>query len=218
MCCGLIAHLSSFQCWGWGYGTWSLGPLHSCEARSEQYTRLSTCSTEACRRGGVIDLQRDRLGHTESKRQDKDKMRFVEARSQWRRMEEKRKNVFFLYNFSCCVHTDNYSKCMPFIIAVKFAWTRNLEHYMREAGGIRDWRGAGSFVQTNVWTCMLCHCISNWDWLSAWEWWFEFLVTKIDCVQLGSWECVGVCPALPVWSNQLHTDTQFWRCLIPWPH
>lgn len=84
-------------------------------------------------------------------------------------------------------------------------------------GGIDEER-AGSFVQTNVWTRMLCHFVCNWDWLSVWAWRFEFLVTKIDCVQLCSWKCAGVCPALHVWSSQLHTDTQFWRCLIPWPH
>lgn len=52
-----------------------------------------------------------------------------------------------------------------------------------------DKEHAGSFVQTNVWTCMLCHFVCNWDWLSVWAWQFEFLVTKIDCVQLCSWVC-----------------------------
>lgn len=69
-----------------------------------------------------------------------------------------------------------------------FCMKQEIWHVMWAEDGI-DEEQAGSFVQTNVWTRMLCHSVCNWDWLSVWAWRFEFLVTKIDCVQLCSWEC-----------------------------
>ena len=119
VCSGPITHLSSFQCWGWGFGTWSQGPLRSCEARPERYTRLSTCSTEACRTWRVTDLQRDRLGDGEKEvRQVEDKMRRMERGKQWRRRvntwccgKQRECVTLSITYFTCCVHNGNNRKC-----------------------------------------------------------------------------------------------------------
>lgn len=52
--------------------------------------------------------------------------------------------------------------------------------------------------------------------LSVWAWLFEGLVTEIDCVQLCSGECLGVCPALRVWSSQFQI-LNFGGVLFPDP-
>lgn len=168
-------HLSGLQCWGWGCGIWSQGPLHSCEARSEQYTRLSTCSTEACRWVGVMDGWRDEL-EDRKKRRNGRKIRW----KGWRRKTMEKEsaqwckitivaNVCFLQyqpslahdvsrgwywrrasRFICwdkCVNTHASSLCLQLRLAVCVSMTVWVSCH-------KDWLCATVFVR-------VCWCMSS---------------------------------------------------------
>lgn len=97
-------------------------------------------------------------------------------REGWKKGNNKLSATYFAY----CVHNDNYQ-----LINVWQHWLVCITRNLWAENGIDREQGA-TFVQTNVWTHMLCHFVfvCNWDWLSVWARQFEFLVTKIDCVQL----------------------------------
>lgn len=94
---------------------------------------------------------------------------------------------------TCYVHNENYCKCIYFTLPLYSAMTRNLW----AVDGI-DKEPVGSFVQTNVWTCMLCLClqlrlavsVSTTVWVSCHKDWWCATVSVRVCWCMSSAPCL----------------------------